>query len=114
MARANRETWAKRVERWKDSGLTAAEFAAEIGVTPKLLSWWKWQLARKEPTAKPRARRPRKSKAVVTPLTFVEMSAPVKSEPIEIEFPSGVRVRVSASVDAEALGRVIAAVEGRR
>ena len=114
MARANRETWAKRVERWKDSGLTAAEFATEIGVSAKALSWWKWQLGRTAPAAKPRARRSRTPKAVVTPLTFVEMSTPVKSEPIEIVFPSGIRVWVSASVDAEALGRVIAALEGRR
>ena len=60
------------------------------------------------------ARRSRTPKAAVTPLTFVEMSAPVKSEPNEIVFPSGVRVRVSASVDSEAPDRVIAALDGRR
>jgi hypothetical protein len=26
----SREEWAKRVERWKDSGLTAAEYAADV------------------------------------------------------------------------------------
>ena len=33
--RTSREVWAKRVQRWQDSDLTAAEFAAEIGVNPK-------------------------------------------------------------------------------
>ena len=32
MARATREMWAKRVERWADSELTAKEFAAEVGI----------------------------------------------------------------------------------
>ncbi len=32
MGRESRETWAKRVERWKDSGLTAREYAAELGI----------------------------------------------------------------------------------
>ncbi len=27
-----REEWAKRVERWRDGGLTAKEFAAELGI----------------------------------------------------------------------------------
>jgi hypothetical protein len=30
MDRTSREEWAKRVERWRDSGLTAAEFTAEL------------------------------------------------------------------------------------
>jgi hypothetical protein len=33
MERASRETWAKRVERWKDRGLTAKEYAAEVGIS---------------------------------------------------------------------------------
>jgi hypothetical protein len=32
MAREKREVWVKRVERVAESGLTANEFAAEIGV----------------------------------------------------------------------------------
>jgi hypothetical protein len=44
MERVSREAWAKRVERWRDSGLSAAEYAAEIGVKAHTLSWWKWRL----------------------------------------------------------------------
>jgi hypothetical protein len=35
--RVGREEWAKRVERWRDSGLTAAEFAAELGCSVRAL-----------------------------------------------------------------------------
>ncbi len=42
---AVREAWAKRVERWKDSGLSAKEYAAETGLNAHSLSWWRWRLA---------------------------------------------------------------------
>jgi hypothetical protein len=29
--RVSRDEWAKRAKRWRDSGLTTAEFAAELG-----------------------------------------------------------------------------------
>jgi hypothetical protein len=32
MERVSRAAWAKRVERWRESGLTAARYAADIGV----------------------------------------------------------------------------------
>src|SRR5436305_195417 len=35
--RVNREEWAERVERWKDSGLSAKEFGAELGINPRTL-----------------------------------------------------------------------------
>jgi hypothetical protein len=44
--RTSREEWAKRVERWKNSGLTAKEFAGELGFNPRSLVFWKWQLGR--------------------------------------------------------------------
>ena len=46
MGRATRQEWAKRIERWQDSGLTAKEFAAEIDVPATTLSYWKWKLRR--------------------------------------------------------------------
>ena len=46
--KAGRAVWAKRVERWKESGLTAKEFATEIGVNPRTLSHWKWMLSKGE------------------------------------------------------------------
>ena len=41
--------WAKRVERWKRSGLSAEEFSAREGLRAARLSWWRWYLSRKEP-----------------------------------------------------------------
>src|SRR5688572_27597837 len=46
-SRVAREEWAKRVERWCESGLTAAEFAAELGINARTLTYWKWVLGRK-------------------------------------------------------------------
>ena len=56
MARESRETWSLRVVRWKDCGLTAKEFAAEVGIKPHSLSWWKWRLASRAESAPGTAR----------------------------------------------------------
>jgi len=34
--------WAKRVERWQRSGLSAAKFGVREGIAGAQLSWWKW------------------------------------------------------------------------
>jgi DNA-binding transcriptional regulator YiaG len=44
MAKTTSAEWAKRVERWQDSGLTAKEFAAELNVNAGTLSYWKYKL----------------------------------------------------------------------
>jgi hypothetical protein len=113
MERADRETWAKRVERWKDSGLSAAQFATEIGVSAKALSWWKLQLSKGQ-QRKPAQKRSRTRKVALSQMTFVEMSAPGRSDALEIVLPSGVRIRVPAPVDSDALGRVLDMLEKRR
>ena len=51
-----RAIWAKRIERWRQSGLTAKEFAAELDVRPNSLSYWKSKL--REPDAPSRERQP--------------------------------------------------------
>jgi hypothetical protein len=46
MARETRAIWAKRVKRWKRSGLKATEFAEREGLKAKTLWWWNWRLHR--------------------------------------------------------------------
>jgi hypothetical protein len=47
VARESRDVWLKRVERWRESGLRANEFAAELGVNAATLAEWKYRLAAK-------------------------------------------------------------------
>lgn len=115
MARADRATWAKRVERWKDSGLSAAEFATELGISARSLTWWKWQLGKQAGPAtaatlkKRSAVRSGRARKVRRPrMKFVELpSASAPSEPLEVVLLSGVRVRVPMHFDAGALGRLL-------
>ena len=47
------------------------------------------------------------------PLTFVEMTAAIPSEPLEIVLASGSRVRVPADFDVSTLERLLDVVERR-
>jgi hypothetical protein len=85
MARESREVWAERVERWRTSGLTADEFAAEIGVKGNTLRHWSWLLGREERRSGVAPAKGGRSRE----LAFVEVVAPAASavlnaEPIEV------------------------------
>jgi len=41
---STQDQWRKRVQRWKDSGLTAREFAAETGINFHTLRFWSSRL----------------------------------------------------------------------
>ena len=115
MDRTSREEWAKRVERWGDSGLTAKEYAAETGIKAHTLSWWKWRLS-SGASAQGRRRRARRAPttgAGATPLTFVEMATAVAPEPLEIVLPSSVRIRVPSTFDGATLARLLDVLEPR-
>jgi hypothetical protein len=112
MARTTAGEWAKRVTKWKASGMTASAFGEEEGVDPHQLSWWKWKLNRDG------ARCP----ATITTSMFLParvIDAPLGAHdgaltagsPIDITLPSGVRVRVLPGVDSGALRQVFAALE---
>jgi hypothetical protein len=114
MERATRETWARRVERWRGSGQTAKEFAAELGVRPKSLVWWRWRLGAAGKPALVRRPKSVPSKAMtVAPLTFIEMTAS-RSDPLEVVLPNGLRVHVGAGFDDSTLGRLLDVLEKRR
>jgi transposase len=110
MAREKRETWIKRIERWRESGLTAKEFAAEIGVNAATLMHWRYRLAAETRGAAPGTVGP-KQEAV----SFVEVkAAPAEIGPpdraqsaFEVVLASGAIVRVPPHFDAATLRRLL-------
>jgi hypothetical protein len=129
----------KRVERWGDSGLSAKEFAAEIGVNAGTLAHWKWRLGAEgrgglqSSSKKPTLPKPRGPTFVeVTPTAVAEALtgrpstkaptamrppneavAPAKYEPLEVVLLNGLCIRVPVYFEATSLGRVVAVLEGR-
>ncbi len=103
MGRASREVWAGRVQRRRESGATAPEFARRLGVSESSLRWWGWKLGS---TVRPGGRGAKP--APVSPLTFVEVTAPVRRAPFEIVLATGTKVLVPADFDEAALERVLA------
>jgi transposase len=122
MARSTREQWAERVARWRESGLPAAKFASDIGVSARSLTWWKWRLGSSRRAA---ALAPRKSsirrESITTsgigksaPLTFVEMAATIETDQLEVVLASSIRIRVRPGFDPATLRRVLGVLEARR
>ena len=105
----DREVWAKRIARWRDSGLTANEFASEIGVNANTLKHWSWQLG----VTEREGRKPQLARALQTPPQWVEVVAPAAAggNVFEIVLAGGRVVRVPADFSDEALGRLLAVVD---
>lgn len=110
MARESRETWTKRIERWRESGLTAKEFATEIGVNAGTLTHWRYRLA-----AETRGSAPHTAGTSKGALSFIEVKTsagaaePASHAPpaFEIVLASGAVVRVPAHFDAATLRRLL-------
>jgi hypothetical protein len=128
MGREPREVWEKRVERWRESGLTAREFAAETGVNANTLANWGWRLRRPGDAgvSQRRKRGPSSSPAAAAPvpLKFVELVAKDNdgvgrassatagaTATIELVVGSGRTLRVPPGFDAESLRRLLAVLE---
>ena len=115
MGRSTRQEWAKRIERWQDSGLTAREFAAEIDVPASSLTYWKWKLGQERKTSVGHATAP-----VAQPAPGPRVLEPVR-EPrapelvatsLEVVLGSGIVVRVPPQFDDVTLRRIVAALGG--
>jgi transposase-like protein len=99
--------WRALIREQERSGLAVAEFARRRGVSAATLYWWRSQLSRRDGSR--RGRRPK--------LVAVEVVGSKEIDPsggdrgFELELAGGRRLRVPARFDAEALSRLIAAVE---
>ncbi len=116
MPRISREEWAKRIERWIDSGLTGAEFAAEIGVKETTLRHWKWALSRhtREPGWEAKAARERRQQRAPEFVEVVASSTPPPSpELLEVTLRNGLKVRLPVQFDPTSLQRLLDVLEAR-
>jgi hypothetical protein len=114
--RTTRVEWAKRVERWADSGLTAKEFAAELGINSRSLVFWKWQLKRDAQGAAVIEREPTRKmsrRGSVAKLPLVELRPSLSETRIELELGAGRRLKIPAGFDVESLRRLLSVLETR-
>ena len=117
------------MERWKDSGLTAKEFAAQCGLKASMLSYWQWKLrasnGSRGSTSKQTSKRQAASSAseasgvlsVTAPMRVVELAASVLASAapcLELVLDRGVRVCVPTGFDEATLTRVLRVVEAAR
>jgi len=103
--RASREDWRKRVERWRDSGLTAEQFASEIGVKATTLKFWKYTFdkeARGQTTSTGTVTQK------VTAASFVELQPATRIDAgFELDLGGNRRLRIPSSFDPDALRRLL-------
>jgi transposase-like protein len=110
-ARVSRAEWAKRVERWRDSGLSAAEFATEIGVNPRTLTYWKWLLRQEARPKRPSREAATASRPAPAASAFVEVRSTPGNAAFELALGDGRRLQIPTSFDSDALARLLAVLE---
>ena len=105
-----------QVQAWTASGLSAAEFAPQLGVSPSTLAWWRWKLRREGAT---RSRRRRARRRVKAPLAFVEIApepaaaGPRASSPLELQL-ADVTLRIPEGFEERTLARVLQVLRSAR
>lgn len=95
--------WRALIGEQERSGLSVGEFARRRGVSRATLYWWRSQLSR-------RVGRRRTPKLVAVEVVGIE-DGDASNGAFEVELTGGRRLRVPARFDAEALSRLIVAVE---
>jgi hypothetical protein len=67
--------WIQRVERWRDSGLSAKKFNEQAGVDSDRLRHWKWRLAKESVEPKESS-----VEAVAVAASFAFVQSPVSNQ----------------------------------
>jgi hypothetical protein len=105
------QSWRERLEAWRRSGLSQAEFCRRQGLSRVSLSWWKSRIARQESV--------RPSVSPGTEWLAVRALPSATGEPggedgepqLEVVLRGGRIVRVGSGFDASALLRLVQALE---
>jgi hypothetical protein len=105
-----RAQWAEQVRQWRQSGLTAREFAKRVGINAGTLSHWAWRLGRAG-EADGRGREPIK-RGGASHASFVELVAgAIEDRRFELDLGDGRRLRIPAGFDGAGLERLLAVLD---
>jgi transposase-like protein len=108
-----RAEWQKRIERWRDSGLSAEQFAAELGINAGTLKYWKYRIGKEATGSVAAEQKPRPSKAPRA-ASLVEVQATmITSSPFVLELGQDRRLQIPSRFDASALERLLSLLEHR-
>jgi hypothetical protein len=88
------------VDAWRDSGLSAAEFAAQRKLSARTLTWWKWNLGSS----------PAKPKLVPLEILAAEDQASELHAEWELRSSSGHVLRVAGAISDEDLAAILRAM----
>jgi hypothetical protein len=105
------ETWKRRLDRWQQSGLSAAVFAKQEKVSEPRLYTWRKRFADASQAPKVAGQVP--AAKLATP-TFVPVKVKAATAPtsgsIELALKSGVTLRLPADVSAARLADIVRAL----
>lgn len=109
-----RAEWQKRIERWRESGLTAEQFATELGINAGTLKYWKYRIGKNSSAgmALEPKRRPSKAPRAAS-LVEVHAATIVAASPFVLELGEARRLQIPAQFDAPALERLLSVLEPR-
>jgi transposase-like protein len=111
--KTSREEWEKRVERWRDSGLTADQFASELGINAGTLKFWSYRLKKGNgnAVAAQQAAAGHPKKAIGGGHSFVELHSERRASAFEVELANGRRLHVPPAFEPSALERLLTVLE---
>jgi hypothetical protein len=120
--RGKERTWRRRLREWRHSGLSVREFCDGRGLSEPSFYAWRRELAKRDGEStcrgagavKGRARAPR----VAGRFLRVQVVADAALESgadrcLEVDLPTGVRLRIPPGFDPRTLADVLAALEAR-
>ena len=107
VVRRSRAEWLGLVREWQRSGWSVRAFAQAHGISPARLAWWKWQLGRREESARPRL----VAVDVVDDRAVAEGSA---ADGWELTTADGARLQVRGRLAGDDLRTVIELLTTRR
>ena len=111
-SKSKHEEWTRRVREWRESGLTAQEYAARLGVSVPSLYHWRSKLRAEGAREGEGSSAP--SEPVVPVLnSFVEVvpTRPSPQSAFEVVLKSGAQVRVPMGFDAASFEKLMLTLE---